>query len=342
VSGASAAFEVFEPSFHQDLNGDGVIGIITTTIEAFGSTRLAQGGGQFFLFDSGGTGPVLKINGAAATAVQLGSWLPIGAEQTASGYEVAWRNGGADQYTMWNTDTNGNYSSSPVGVVSGASAAFEVFEPSFHQDLNGDGVIGAVGIAGPMAERVVRTGDFDGDGQPEILWQDADDLPKIAEMSGSSVISTVALPAVPPSWRLVSTADIDGDGRSDIRWQNSDGQVALWQMSGSSIASAVSLGNPGSAWQLQGAGDLNGDGHNDLLFLNPLTHQTKDWLMNGSQVASVQAPVSAAVAAPPSATALPKTEISYSVGTVTLGGGTDPIGVSTPDIVGKMPLFACT
>ena len=37
------------------------------------------------------------------------AWTPIGAEQTASGYEVAWQNSGADQYTVWNTDSSGNF-----------------------------------------------------------------------------------------------------------------------------------------------------------------------------------------------------------------------------------------
>ena len=31
-------------------------------------------------------------------AGQFGGWTPIGAEQTASGYEVAWKVTGADQY----------------------------------------------------------------------------------------------------------------------------------------------------------------------------------------------------------------------------------------------------
>ena len=42
-------------------------------------------------------------------AGQFGAWTPIGAEQTASGYEVAWKIAGADQYAVWNTDSNGNY-----------------------------------------------------------------------------------------------------------------------------------------------------------------------------------------------------------------------------------------
>ena len=51
------------------------------------------------------------------------------------------RSPGTDHYTVWNTDSNGNYLSN-IGHVSGTSAALESLETSFHQDLNGDGVIG--------------------------------------------------------------------------------------------------------------------------------------------------------------------------------------------------------
>ncbi|MGL4289615.1 MAG: M10 family metallopeptidase C-terminal domain-containing protein [Phreatobacter sp.] len=141
VSGASPALKALEPVFHQDLNGDGVIGIPATVIEAFGSTSLTAVGNNFFLY-SGGSGPSLKYGGTAVVAGQFGGWTPIGAEQTASGYDVAWKMNGVDQYTVWSTDSSGNYVSNLVGAVSGASPALEAFEPVFHQDLNGDGVIG--------------------------------------------------------------------------------------------------------------------------------------------------------------------------------------------------------
>ena len=44
--------------------------------------------------------------------------------------------------TVWSTDSNGNYISNIIGQVSGTSTALEALEPIFHQDLNGDGVIG--------------------------------------------------------------------------------------------------------------------------------------------------------------------------------------------------------
>ena len=69
------------------------------------------------------------------------AWTPIGAEATASGYEVVFKNGSLDQYTVWATDSNGNYLSSIVGTVSGTDNALVSLEPGFQQDLNGDGKI---------------------------------------------------------------------------------------------------------------------------------------------------------------------------------------------------------
>jgi serralysin len=144
VSGTSSALEALETSFHQDLNGDGVIGIPTPiVIEAFGATSLIEVGNNFYLSsNSSGSGPELKNAGAGVVAGQAGAWTPVGAEQTATGYEVAWKVAGADQYSIWNTDSSGNYISNAIGVFSGTSSTLESFEASFHQDLNGDGVIG--------------------------------------------------------------------------------------------------------------------------------------------------------------------------------------------------------
>ena len=49
--------------------------------------------------------------------MQFGTWTPIGAVQVdGGGYDVAWKNTGTDQYTVWSTDSNGNYLSNIIGV----------------------------------------------------------------------------------------------------------------------------------------------------------------------------------------------------------------------------------
>src|SRR5216683_2594340 len=64
---------------------------VTTVIEALGSTSLVEVGNNFYLNSiSSGSGPELKYAGAAVATGQFGALTPIGAEQTATGYEVAW------------------------------------------------------------------------------------------------------------------------------------------------------------------------------------------------------------------------------------------------------------
>ena len=59
-----------------------------------------------------------------------------------------WKITGADTYTIWNTDNSGKYIGH-IESVSGSNPAIVSAENVFHQDLNGDGTIGAV--TGPAA-----------------------------------------------------------------------------------------------------------------------------------------------------------------------------------------------
>jgi hypothetical protein len=150
VSGTSYTIESLETTFHHDLNGDGMIGPTTTVIEADGSNSLTQVANEYFLYGSG-SGPSLKYNGAAVTAGQFGTWTPIAMEPVAGGYEVVWKVMGADQYTVWTTDSSGNFLSD-IPQVSGSSYAIESLETTFHHDLNGDSHIGLVVGTGATLE----------------------------------------------------------------------------------------------------------------------------------------------------------------------------------------------
>ena len=148
VPANSTALESLEPSFNQDINGDGVIGnpVIQTDTNSFGTTVLTQVANNYFLYNSGGIGPELKYMGAPVTVGEFGAVTPMGAALTASGYEVAWHFTGTSNYTVWNTDSSGNFVSDTIGGVPANSTALELLEPSFHQDINGDGFIGVVTV----------------------------------------------------------------------------------------------------------------------------------------------------------------------------------------------------
>ena len=144
VSGTSTALEALEPIFDQNLNGDGKL--TSTVTQTDGSTKLTKVADQvssaYYLNSTNGLGPALKYQSADVTGGEFGAWTPIGAVQTASGYDVAWKNTANGQYTVWTTDSNGDYTGNLIGTVSGTSTTLESLEPVFGQDINGDGAIG--------------------------------------------------------------------------------------------------------------------------------------------------------------------------------------------------------
>jgi hypothetical protein len=173
VAGNNFAVEAFETALQQDINGDRTIGVPgMTVLETSGSTWLTQTGSQFELLNSAGSGPTLQYGGSAVVSGEFGSdWAPIGAEATAGGYEVAWKSASADLFGIWNVDSSGKYVSNVLTSVAANNGTLEALEPSFQQDLNGDGVVGkpsAAQIIGPVlselegyfAEGATQTGDL--------------------------------------------------------------------------------------------------------------------------------------------------------------------------------------
>jgi serralysin len=123
-------------------------------IESAGLTSPTQVGSNYYLY-GGGVGPELKYGGTAVVAGRIPGWAPIGAEQVSGGYQVVWKAIGADQYTLWTTDSSGNFVSF-IPAMPGSSTALESAETTFHQDLNGDGVIGVPSAATPATAGIPR------------------------------------------------------------------------------------------------------------------------------------------------------------------------------------------
>ena len=98
-------------------------------------TKLVQSGNIFNLNPvAGGTGPTIKLSGSGFhRRSQAGSYVPIGAEKTASGYDVAWKNTSTGQYAIWTTDNNGNYTGLAFGVVSGTDTNLKSIETVFRR-----------------------------------------------------------------------------------------------------------------------------------------------------------------------------------------------------------------
>ena len=129
--------------------GSGVDPATATKIATNGTTTLAElevngskTGDAYELNPAGGGGPLLEVNGGVVTKGQFqAGWTPVGAVQTATGYEVAFKNN-QNQFVVWNTDSNGNFISDATGILSSTSWQLENLETTFGEDLNGDGTTG--------------------------------------------------------------------------------------------------------------------------------------------------------------------------------------------------------
>jgi putative lipase involved disintegration of autophagic bodies len=124
--------------------------------------------------------------------------------------------------------------------------------------MNGTNVIGSgdLGDPGPTWH-AIGTGDFNGDGRSDILFQNDSGEIVIWEMNGTSVIGTVSLGNPGPSWHAVGTGDYNGDGHSDIRFQNSSGEVVVWELNGTNVIASGSVGNPGPSWHVATAAPIS-------------------------------------------------------------------------------------
>ena len=84
---------------------------------------------------------------------------------------------------------------------------------------------------------IVGTGDFNGDGMGDILWQDISGNVAIWEMNGTTVLNQNSsfVGNVASQWSIKGTGDFNGDGKADILWQDTSGNVAIWEMNGTAI-----------------------------------------------------------------------------------------------------------
>ena len=97
--------------------------------------------------------------------------------------------------------------------------------------MNGLGVshVGALPAFNPgPAWHVHGSGDFNGDGKADILWQDDNSTGRdVADGRLNTTFVGAVGPFNPgPSWHIKGTGDFNGDGKADILWQNDNGTAA--------------------------------------------------------------------------------------------------------------------
>jgi hypothetical protein len=145
----------------------------------------------------------------------------------------------------------------------------------------------------PMA-----TGDFNGDGQSDIIWRNFSTGKVVVwYMSGATTRSgtaTIWNPTVSAdtAWIPMATADLNGDHKLDIVWRNAtSGKVIAWFMDGVTRTGTANIFQPATvadqAWYPTTAADMTGDGLPDIIWRNASTGRCIIWVMNGTTRSSI-------------------------------------------------------
>ena len=198
--------------------------------------------------------------------------------------------------------------------------------------------------------RIVAARDFNGDGQPDLVWQNDVTWEVVVWYmggpQGNSFLGWNGLASTDVAgWSVVGAGDFNGDGQPDLVWQNDvTWEVVVWCMGGpqgnsflgwnrlastdvaagasSAPVTSTAMANPmlcgstrsqgrwpwylGGAqgttfqgldwvspagvagWSVAGTRDFNGDGKPDVVWKNDTTSQVSVWYMGGIQGTTFQ------------------------------------------------------
>jgi hypothetical protein len=260
------------------------------------------------------SGPTNAVLGdAQAQGVIADDEVP-GADFNADGStDILWRHQGSGQNVTWLMNgvslASGTFTTPPVL----ADPSWKIAGTSdFNQDektdilwrhvVSGENVIwhmnGTVLASGTFTNpstladpgwRIGATGDFDGDGKPDILWHHAVSGQLVVWFMDDFTMTSGTLTTPPAladtAWQVGATGDFNRDGKADVLWHHQgSGQIVVWHMNGALLVTGT-FTTPDSLadtnWKIVGAGDFNLDTKVDILWRHGASGQIVVWYMDG-------------------------------------------------------------
>ena len=215
-----------------DLSGDGKSDLLWR--DATGSTAVWVMDGSSIV----GSG-YLNVNGTIIAPDPSWSVVGMGDFNGDKFSDLIWRNAATGELAEWQL-----HSSDIIGSA----------------DVNN----GSVGLRPDSSWTIAAVGDFNADGDADLLWRNSNGTVSEWLMRGSTVAdgSAVTLNGsavnVAANWQVVEIGDFNGDGSSDILWRDSGtGATAEWLMTGNVVTAQISLTsngtavNPDPSWSVQ-------------------------------------------------------------------------------------------
>jgi hypothetical protein len=184
---------------------------------------------------------------------------------------------------------SGPNSAAVVGMTASAdfpttTGAFQAFPPASY-----NGFV----LQASFAPAASMPGDFDGNGHPDLVWQNDTTRQVTVNYYGGAQGNALQgwnwLYSISnPGWTIVGIADFNGDGKPDVVWQNDSSRQITVNYFGGAQGNALqgwnwlcSSANPG--WSVAGVADFNGDGKPDLVWQNDNTRQVTVNYFGGAQ-----------------------------------------------------------
>jgi hypothetical protein len=133
-----------------------------------------------------------------------------------------------------------------------------------------------VSDAGPNF-RAITVGDFYGDGNKDIVWQNITQgtFGDVRIWNNIQSSNETYWRQVKQVWDVQVVGDLDGDGFDDIVWRymvpgsGDTGVSFIWFTNGSSVTQPRKRGGAPLTWALIGAKDINGDRAADMVYISP-------------------------------------------------------------------------
>jgi hypothetical protein len=155
--------------------------------------------------------------------------------------------------------------------------------------LSGSQVLDTLEVTGApgSAWRVVGTGDYNADGQDDVLWHRRRTGELLLWTFVGGAVTETPLAATALRLAPVGVGDLDGDGRSDLmvrKNRTKDWHVALMLADGMGELAILPKADIDPTPRPVASGDYDGDGRSDLVVKDRYSKRRFVYLMRGASV----------------------------------------------------------